>query len=547
MGLFGGDKKKEKKEQEAEGRRSTQRRSRRIVTPGSKPGGASGAPEAKQPRPGSSAVVRQRGRAPNPDPVEPDLAPPPIETPAAPDPAPFEIGSVDLTPADNAPASGLDLGAPISGPSINKGDGKKPITESPDLEFSGSLGVGVAAAGGASARTGDAPLLDFLVNKASLINDEQAGQARAKAASDDLPIDIACTQLGFIDEEQLVNALTQECWVPHLKVDKYEIRKKALDTIAEGDARQFSVLPVDKLGSILNLAMVNPLDVESIRVLESKTGLDIKKVVATRSEIDQGIEKYYGGVGAKEGGLEIAQDHESRRVTQMLSKGVDIAPIKADPEPALAAPDLSPAPVEMQATAAPAPMGFDDVADIDDLLGGDEEVQPSIVEPITISDDELEPEVEEDDLEVLDMPAAVEAPDFAPTPAPAPEPAGIDIGGFDLSADDDGIGEPSIAAAPEPAIEAAPAIEPAPAPAPAAAAASAPAPAPKPKKGKAAVDLIPVMEEEFQHAITHGKARIFQKWTSLQTRNRILNAVLVENELDPLLSDLYAHGQRVAG
>ena len=121
-------------------------------------------------------------------------------------------------------------------------------------------------------------------------------------------------------EDQLVNALTQECWVPHLKVDKYEIRKKALDTIGEEDARAFSVLPVDKLGSILNLAMVNPLDAEAISALEGKTGLDIKKVVATRSEIEEGISKYYGGEVAKEGGLDITQDRDSRRVTQMLSR-----------------------------------------------------------------------------------------------------------------------------------------------------------------------------------------------------------------------------------
>ena len=64
-----------------------------------------------------------------------------------------------------------------------------------------------------------------------LLSEEQAGQVRSQAAADDVPVDVACTRLGFIDEDQLVNALTQECWVPHLKVDKYEIRKKALDTI----------------------------------------------------------------------------------------------------------------------------------------------------------------------------------------------------------------------------------------------------------------------------------------------------------------------------
>jgi len=58
-------------------------------------------------------------------------------------------------------------------------------------------------------------------------------------------------RLGLITEDQLVNALSQETWVPHLKVDKYEIRKKALDTITKEDAQHFGVFPVDKLGSLL--------------------------------------------------------------------------------------------------------------------------------------------------------------------------------------------------------------------------------------------------------------------------------------------------------
>ena len=48
------------------------------------------------------------------------------------------------------------------------------------------------------------------------------------------------------------------------------------------------------------------------------------------------------------------------------------------------------------------------------------------------------------------------------------------------------------------------------------------------------------MEEEFQHAITHGKAHVFEKWVGLQTRNRIINGLPVEAELERVLGSLYA-------
>jgi len=59
------------------------------------------------------------------------------------------------------------------------------------------------------------------------------------------------------------------------------------------------------------------------------------------------------------------------------------------------------------------------------------------------------------------------------------------------------------------------------------------------------INLIPVTEEEFQHAITHGKSHVFDKWVGLQSRNRIINAVAIENELDVLLAGLYAGGRTV--
>ena len=60
------------------------------------------------------------------------------------------------------------------------------------------------------------------------------------------------------------------------------------------------------------------------------------------------------------------------------------------------------------------------------------------------------------------------------------------------------------------------------------------------------MNLIPVMEEEFQHAITHGKSHLFDKWVGLQSRNRIINAVAVEGDVEPLLSGLFAAPKRVA-
>ncbi|NRA39282.1 MAG: hypothetical protein HRU15_14140, partial [Planctomycetes bacterium] len=451
--------------------------------------------------------------------------------------------------------------------------------------------------------SGDQPLLDFLIHKANMINDEQAEQMRQRAEAQDLQVDVIGVKLEFFTEDELVNALTQECWVPHLKVDKYDIRKKALDTIAHEDAQKYSVLPVDKLGGILNLAMVNPLDTEAIRVIESKTGLDIKKVVATRSEIDGGIAKYYGGGGdvASDQAMNISQDLEPQRVTQMLNK------VEA-PDSSLAIPDSA----DDEIADIDDLLSADNIEDIDDLLGDDlapaVAVAPAIIESISVDMDEIDDIDDIEDLDVVEPAITTTSEDIElddmdldldeeideiedvsidePVPAvvesvvPADddliedisdldfedetdtdevdvdlEPAGNDLDLAEVEEDEDEFA-PSIAAAPEPEPELAPSLAPA-ASAPVAKA-SVPAqderPASMLKKDPATsrfkasakksaakseiTELTQVMEEEFQHAITHSKSHVFEKWSALQTRNRILNAVSIPKDMEDMLSVL---------
>lgn len=542
MGFFGGRKNKTPNE---DADRATQnaaaRKSRRVVVPGQKATEAN-PPTARTTQAGKAPV----GRAPaggtqrvNKPPTQA------LQRPSAP------ISRPDTARANQGDA-GLTLGASTgvsAAPTPARPKSREPIANSAPLSFAGDLASGSRSG---PARTGDNALIEFLVNKAKppLLNADQAAHARSQANQTGVALDQAAVQLGFISEDQLVSALTQECWVPHLKVDKYEIRKKALDTIAREDAVHFGVFPVDKLGSLLTLAMVNPLDIETIRLLESKTGLDIKKVVATRSEINQGIEKYYSGtVVAKDTSLSFTQDEgtEPKSVTQMLTN-VPVAKTEA-----------------IQASR-PTPSGpltrvhvdvVPEIQDIDDLLTSDEVIAPAIIEPIGIEAigpgepaeiplGELEPlALSPNEFEEADPFAAADP--FAPVSAPVASNGSLDI---DLTLEDTAEIAPakSAAKADRPSAPefldddatSAPAVKPA-APKPAV------RPAPVPKAAAPAlqiINLMPVMEEEFQHAITHGKAHVFEKWVGLQTRNRIINGVAVEPELGTILASLYASPRR---
>ena len=58
-------------------------------------------------------------------------------------------------------------------------------------------------------------------------------------------------------------------------------------------ARQFMLVPVDKLGSNLTIAMSNPLNTQAIEDIEMLAGCNVQAFVATSSDIKRAIVKYY--------------------------------------------------------------------------------------------------------------------------------------------------------------------------------------------------------------------------------------------------------------
>jgi type IV pilus assembly protein PilB len=58
-------------------------------------------------------------------------------------------------------------------------------------------------------------------------------------------------------------------------------------------ARQFLLIPIDKMMNSLTVAMSNPLNVQAIEDLELLSGCNIQVFVATSSDIKKAIANYY--------------------------------------------------------------------------------------------------------------------------------------------------------------------------------------------------------------------------------------------------------------
>lgn len=100
-------------------------------------------------------------------------------------------------------------------------------------------------------------------------------------------------ELGYVKEEDIAQALTVQYGFPYLPLSNYDIDPGVISIIPARLARQYLIVPIDKIGNNLTIAMSNPLNIQAIEDVELLSGCSVQTFVTTSSDIKKAIEKYY--------------------------------------------------------------------------------------------------------------------------------------------------------------------------------------------------------------------------------------------------------------
>lgn len=100
-------------------------------------------------------------------------------------------------------------------------------------------------------------------------------------------------KLKFATEEDIAQALTCQYGFPYLPLSNYEIDQEVINSVPENVCRQYCLIPIDKIGKSLTLAMSDPLNMAAMEDVELITGGTIQAFVSTASDIKEAITKYY--------------------------------------------------------------------------------------------------------------------------------------------------------------------------------------------------------------------------------------------------------------
>ncbi len=119
--------------------------------------------------------------------------------------------------------------------------------------------------------------------------------------------------LGYIDEHQLVAYLSKQYGVPAINLDQFDISLDVLKSISRESAIKHKLIPINKSGSTLVVAMSDPSNIFAVDDLKFATGHNIEVVVTSERSIRNAIEKLYGS----------QQEWEDARKAQENTAAVD--------------------------------------------------------------------------------------------------------------------------------------------------------------------------------------------------------------------------------
>ena len=136
--------------------------------------------------------------------------------------------------------------------------------------------------------------LGDLLLKQKLITQDQLDTALKLQREEGGKIGEALVRVGAVSESDITETLSQQFGVPSIDLAHFEIDPAVIKVVPGEVARKYGVLPVNKTGATLTIAMGDPTNVFAMDDIKFMTGYNVEPVVASEIALRKAIDKHYG-------------------------------------------------------------------------------------------------------------------------------------------------------------------------------------------------------------------------------------------------------------
>ena len=145
-----------------------------------------------------------------------------------------------------------------------------------------------------SARLGE------ILIKENLITADQLKQAIEYQKKNSGRLGSCLMKLGFVRDDEITQVLSRQYGVPSINLKYYEVEPSVIKLIPQETAVRYQVVPLSRVGATLTIAMTDPTNVFAMDDIKFMTGFNVEPVVASESDINDAIQKFYGDVSSGE-------------------------------------------------------------------------------------------------------------------------------------------------------------------------------------------------------------------------------------------------------
>ncbi len=134
-------------------------------------------------------------------------------------------------------------------------------------------------------------LQDLLVQE-KILDEKTAARIQQRAEEHDETFLEAAVGLGFVTESDVALTLVKALSLPYLDATRYFVNKELFDLVTIETALRHKILPLDRTGDTLLVAICDCVDTAVLQKIERETGLTVRTCITSYGAFTNALKSF---------------------------------------------------------------------------------------------------------------------------------------------------------------------------------------------------------------------------------------------------------------